>query len=384
MGRPSPTDEQYWKDYDGLQAVKHRILAKYLSGWFPILSKFRGQLLYLDCHAGRGRHATGDPGSPILVLEQLRDHRLLPQILERVSIACHFFELDKSNAGRLHEEIARVGALDPRISIRVHPTDYEAGLSLTLDRLERVDTELPPSFAFIDPYGFKLSMDLMNRLLTAGRTETFINFMYRYVDMAVPREPMGTILDNLFGTHDWRRLREIGDKQERFNATVELFSGQLAAKYVSWIVMRGDSGEVKYVLFHATNSLAGRRVMKQAIWAALPDGDSTAYERDRPEQGILISAEQDHDRDVAMLLESRFGGRTVSLIEDVYPVVDASPYRRVHVHPVLRRAISQGSVRNADHPGKFVIATNPRLEIPVNLSESLDKVHGQADLFEHS
>lgn len=316
-----------------------------------------------------------------MVLEKLRDHRLLSQILERVSIACHFFELDKSNADRLDDEIARVGELDSRISVRIHPTDYEAALSQTLDRLERIGTDLPPSFAFIDPYGFKLSMRFMNRLLRAGRTETLINFMYRYVDMAVPREPMAGILDKLFGTGDWRRLRTIRDKAERFNALVELFAGQLAAEHVSWIVMRGLSGEVKYVLFHATNSLAGRRVMKQAIWAALPDGDFTAYERDRPEQGVLISATQDHGREIAILLERSLGGRTVHLVEDVYPVVDASSYRRVHVHPILRRAIEQGLVRNVDQPGKFVISRNPRLEIPVSLSGSLRKEAKQTELF---
>lgn len=250
--------------------------------------------------------------------------------------------------------------------------------------LERIGTDLPPSFAFIDPYGFKLSMRFMNRLLSAGRTETLINFMYRYVDMAVPRGPMAEILDKLFGTGDWRRLREIGNKQERFKASVELFAGQLTAEYVSWIVMRGHSGEVKYVLFHATNSLAGRRVMKQAIWAALPDGDFTAYERDRPEQGVLISATQDHDREVAILLERSLGGRTVRLVEDVYPVVDASSYRRVHVHPILRRAINQELVRNVDQPGKFVISRNPCLEIPVRLSESLDKEAKQTELFGES
>ena len=381
MGNRSGTDEAYWKDYDGLQGVKHRILARYLDAWFAILSKIKGQLLYLDCHAGRGRHVTGDPGSPMLVLEKLRGHRLLPRILSRVSIVCHFFELDQANAARLDEEIRKVGALDSRIGVRVHPTDYEAALSQELDRLERTGTDLPPSFAFIDPYGFKLSMHFMNRLLSAGRTETLINFMYRYVDMAVPREPMAEILDKLFGTRDWRRLRAIGDKEERFKACVALFAGQLAAEHVSWIVMRGQSGEVKYVLFHATNSLEGRRVMKQAIWAALPDGDFTAYERDRPEQGVLISAEQDHDRDVAILLEEAFGERTVRLVEDIYPVVDASSYRRVHVHPILKRAVSQGLVRNVDQPGKLVFTRNPRLAIPANLSESLGKEETQGELF---
>ena len=384
MDKRSRTDEAYWRDYDGLQAVKHRILGTYLSKWFAILSSFRGQLLYLDCHAGRGRHTTGDPGSPILVLEQLLGHRLLSQILERVAIACHFFERNQSNADRLNQEIATLGPLHSRIRAHVHPTDYEAALSQVLDRLESIGAELPPTFAFIDPYGFKLSMRFMHRLLSAGRTETLINFMYRYVDMAVPRPAMAAILDELFGTADWRRLRGIDDKRARFAASVKLFSDQIAAKYVSWIVMRGDSGEVKYVLFHATNSLKGCRAMKQAIWAALPDGSFTAYERDRPEQGVLISATPDHDREVAALLEERFGGRTVKLFEDIYPVVDASPYRRIHVHPILQRAIRQGAVGNLDHPGKFIISRNPRLEIPATFYDSLENEYKQPNLFGES
>lgn len=371
--RSSATDKAYWADYDGLQAVKHRILKRYLDGWFPILSKFEGHLLYLDCHAGRGRYETGDPGSPILVLEQLRDHRLLSTIVKRVAIGCHFFERDHANANRLHEEILRFGVPHPRITAHVHPTDYEAAVSGELDSLDAIGADLPPSFAFVDPYGFKLSMRFLNRLLDAGRTEVLINFMYRYVDMAVHRDSTAPILDKLFGTPDWRGLRTIDNPDERFAACTKLFSDQLAADFVSWIVMRGISGEIKYVLFHATNSLRGRRVMKEAIWSALPDGNSTAYERDRPEQGVLISAKPDHDRDVAMLLESRFGGKTVQLEDDIYPVVDASPYRRVHVHPILRRAVQQGLVRNMDQPGKFTIATNPRLQIPANLSALLDK-----------
>ena len=56
-------------------------------------------------------------------------------------------------------------------------------------------------------------------------------------------------------------------------------------------------------------------------------------------------------------------------------------YRRVHVHPILKRAFRQGLVRNVDQPGKLVFARNPRLVIPTNLSESLGKEEEQGELF---
>lgn len=367
MGKRSDqahTDDRYWKDYDGLQAVKHRVLGRYLDAWFPKLSSFGGQLLYLDCHAGRGRHETGDPGSPIIVLERLRKHRHLKKILARVEISCHFFELNEANAERLRDEIDRLGQLPDRLHVQVHPADYEQALSRRLDQLESTGAELPPSFAFLDPYGFKLSMRFLNRVLNAGRTETLINFMYRYIDMAITQPALAPILDELFGTRAWRRLRSIEESEARFSETVKLFSSQLSADYVSWLVMRGDFGEVKYLLFHATNSVEGRRVMKDAIWATLPDGSFTAFERDRPDQGVLISAKRVPLGELGRLLEERCGGQTLRLVEDLYPVVDASPYRLVHLHMLLRREIRRGTVRNLDEPGRFRVKSNPGLQLP--------------------
>ena len=383
MRTSSSVDDQYWNDYDGLQAVKHRILGDYLNAWFPILSTFGGHLLYLDCHAGRGRHETGDPGSPILVLDRLRDHTLRRQILKRVIINCHFFERSQSNADRLEDEIAQLGHLDPRIRTYVHPTDYEAALSQILDRLESTGTMLPPSFAFIDPYGFKLSMNFMNRVLRAGRTETLINFMCRYVDMALRVPDKTAILDELFGTREWHHLSAMQDYEQRVDETVRLFANQLQAEHVSWVIMRSVSGTIKYILFHATNSLKGRRVMKRTMWRVLPDGSFTAYERDRPEQGVLISVKQSPAREVVELIGNRFGGKTVLLVDDVYPVVDASPFRRKHVHEILSRAVSRNVVGNLTDPGKFVARRNPHLVIPHDLPESLaekDKVQ-QSELF---
>ena len=387
MDRRSSTNEAYWRDYDGLQAVKHGILATYMDAWFPILSSYRGLLLYLDCHAGRGRHKTGDPGSPLLVLERLLNHQRRRNILERVAVSCHFFEENESNAMRLGQEITKLGPLPPRISIGIHPTDYEAELSRFLDKLDSIGTGLPPSFAFIDPYGFKLSMRFMNRLLAAGRTETLINFMYRYVDMAFQVEDKANILDRLFGTRKWRDVASIGDYQRRFEGTVKLFSDQLEAKYVSWVVMRGDTDAIKYVLFHATNDVRGRQEMKRAMWRVLPDGSFTAYERDRPEQGVLISATQSPDREVIALVASCFGGKTVRLQDEVYPVIDASPCRRVHVHKILKRAVARGIMENLTEPGKFTINRNPQLviprELPDSLADSLDKAtkSEQTELF---
>jgi three-Cys-motif partner protein len=68
------TDKEYWESYNDLQRTKHSILRKYLGAWFPILTSWSGRVLYIDCHAGRGRHKTGEEGSPIIALNCLLNH----------------------------------------------------------------------------------------------------------------------------------------------------------------------------------------------------------------------------------------------------------------------------------------------------------------------
>ena len=58
-------NDSYWKEYSNLQKVKHDLIKNYLQGWFPKMSLGpwgNPKLLYIDTHAGRGRHQTGQLG----------------------------------------------------------------------------------------------------------------------------------------------------------------------------------------------------------------------------------------------------------------------------------------------------------------------------------
>lgn len=104
-------DENYWNDYDGLQDAKHQLLSHYLNAWFPILASWSGRALYIDCHAGRGKHKTGHIGSPILALEVLQNHRLNNRILENTSVGFVFIENNEDNFSILQDEILKLGEL---------------------------------------------------------------------------------------------------------------------------------------------------------------------------------------------------------------------------------------------------------------------------------
>jgi len=63
------SNAEYWVEYSNLQHVKHELIRHYLNGWFPKMTLGPvgcKRLLYIDTHAGRGRHLQGQLGSPLV------------------------------------------------------------------------------------------------------------------------------------------------------------------------------------------------------------------------------------------------------------------------------------------------------------------------------
>ena len=353
----SDTDERYWSEYTGLQEAKHQLLSKYLDGWFPILTSVHGRLIYVDCHAGRGIHETGQHGSPILALQRLCNHQLRNQILGSTEVQFIFFEDDRTNYERLCTEVESLGERPSNVKVDILPKDYEKYLRELVDNMNRHNQSLAPSFAFVDPYGFKLSMQLLNYLLAFPSCELLINFMYRYVDMAIRHPVQASNMDSLFGCQEWRELASIENSRERERETIALFSHQLKAEFVTHMNMVGDNSVLKYVLLHASNHPKGRELMKESMWTVVPDGSFTAFERDSPDQLLLIEPEPSLEP-LKDLLWSNFAGKQVYM-KEIYAWLLRGLYLKKHIHQVLREYRNQKFVDFSDYEGKFSFGKNP-------------------------
>ncbi len=354
------TNEAYWSNYDGLQNAKHQLLNRYLSGWLPILGSWNGRVLYIDCHAGRGRHNTGDEGSPILALRLLLDHRLRRRILADTEVHYFFFEIDEFNYQELLREIDTLGDLPDNVFIHPYQQDYEAQLRAAIHDLDARGREMAPSFAFIDPFGFSISMNFLDMFLRFQTSEILINFMFRYIDMAIHQNAQVANMDALFGCQDWRGLAEIEDPDRRSQATIALFSHQLSAKYVTHMNMIGENNALKYVLIHASNHARGRELMKDAMWSVVPDGSFRAYERNSPEQLVLIEAEPDL-RVFREDIVTTFQGSTAQM-ETLYEWLLGQVYTRVHLHQALRELRDSGKLGFRGYEGRFAFSKNPTID----------------------
>ena len=213
----------YWEDYDNLQRVKHELLKRYLGGWFPILGSWSPRVIYIDCNAGRGKHDTGQAGSPLIALETLLKHPYRAQILKRSEVRFFFIEADKQNKEILENNLSTY-ELPTNVNVFVECGPFEKILQGLVDDLNKRKATLPPAFVFVDPYGFKLPGRLLSQLKAFEKCELFVTFMWRWIDMAIHHPAQKENMDALFGTTDWHNLLAIEDASERCEAAIRLLA----------------------------------------------------------------------------------------------------------------------------------------------------------------
>lgn len=226
---------------------------------------------------------------------------------------------------------------------------------------------MAPAFIFVDPYGFKLSMDLLSQLKAFNRSELFVTFMWRYIDMAINHPVQEQNMDALFGCPEWRGLRKLEHPDQRCNEAIQLFQEQLGARYVTWTKMLGKNGTVTYVLLHATNHERGRELMKEAIWSVLPEGTFAARAGDDPHQEFLIRPEPDLTP-LKEWLYLKYPGHDVKYTEIKNELI-RTIFLPKHLNQVIRTLRDKGEIEVSGYVGRFSFERNPT----ISLSKKLKK-----------
>ncbi len=246
--------------------------------------------------------------------------------------------------------------------VRPYHADYEQHLRRELEDLKLRGRLLAASFAFVDPYGFSISVDLLNEILSFPATELLVNFMYRYVDMARTHSDQYENMELLFGRNRWQHLADFEVARDREIATVDLFSSRFRAAYVTNMYMRAENGALKYALIHASNHRRGRELIKEAMWTVAPDGSFTASERDSPDQPVLLVPMPDLNP-LDDELWQKFAGMNVEMTE-LYDWLVDQLYLPKHLHKILSDYRKAGVVSASGYSGRFGFNKNPVLSFP--------------------
>lgn len=314
--------------------AKHEILRRYLGAWFPILGTSNQRVVYIDGFCGPGKYKGGEDGSPIIALREAIKHS---ERLKGNTVTFLFVDERPDRIAHLKGELAKF-PIPSNYVVHAVTGQFESVLRELLGKLESENARLAPTFAFIDPFGFKgVPFYLVKRLLANSKTEVFINVMVEAVNRFLEHPDAQTrqhIVD-LFGTDE---VLEIARRP--CNRAVELrllYQKQLSscARFVRYFEMRSSHNRTLYCLFFASNHPLGHVKMKEAFWKVDTSSGFCFSDATNPNQLLLF--ETDEVPNLASDLLQKFARQRASVGEVRRYVEDATPFTASQ----MRRALEQ-------------------------------------------
>ena len=313
--------------------AKHEILRRYLGAWFGILGSKIPKIVYIDGFCGPGRYKGGEEGSPVIAVKEALKHTSL---MANSDVNFLFIDERQDRIDHLKSELNLLNPpnnfhLDSRVN------EFENTLTQILDNLDQRGRQLAPTFAFIDPFGFKgASFALTRRLLNNPSTEVFINIMVNYVNRFATH-PDATDRDhvkNLLGATD-EEINNVVSSSDRILAFRQLYQSKLRqyARFVRFFEMRDYNNNVIYYLFFAGNHPRGHAKMKEAFWKVDSQGGFRFSDRTDPNQPVLF--EIDPSTALALEIKKHFAGTTKWSEEVINYIVDETAYTESHCKRAL-------------------------------------------------
>jgi three-Cys-motif partner protein len=330
---------------------KHRVMKAYLDGWFPVISRNGGRVLFIDGFAGPGRYAGGEEGSPVIALKALRDHSYRPQM--KAEFVFLFIEKDDERAQALSREIAPIVAqLGSVAKCEVVTGIFDEKMTQVLGTLADQKKRLAPAFVMVDPFGVgQTPMGIIARILENPKSEVFISYMWEWINRFKGQPEFDKPLTELYGTDEWKRYTEL-PKVNQKSFLYTLYESQLRAagsKHVTYFeLLKGDRHV--YTIFFATKHPKGMDLMKASIWKADKTGN---YQfRGRDESELMLDIDQPNLEPLQREIQAAFSGREVS-IEEVaeWAMGDATDYHNGQVKSALKSLEAKGIVSNVKRPG---------------------------------
>lgn len=352
-------------DHEPHTAAKHRVLRSYLDGWIPVMAQQAlrvrrytigaPRLLFVDGFAGPGRYATGDPGSPLIMLDALLSHSAFDRLGE-VQFNFLFIEHDKRRIDRLRDEVAESGEMPANVSVHFEPKPFETTFGSLIEKTTHSGKILIPTFAFIDPFGYSsASMSLTGRLLDFPRCEVLFFLPLSFVHRFVGREGQETALTALFGCEDWRQATALsGDARRAY--LLELFERQLASnasvEHVRSFQLRTQDGN-DYRLVFGLGHRKGLEIAKDAMWKVDPVSGTSYTATTESGQEVLFTEDELVDKAPLLAeLRAKFGTAWFTIEQAEECTLFDTPFRKGHLRRRTLQPAERDGTLQVERPGR--------------------------------
>jgi three-Cys-motif partner protein len=322
-------------DADPHTLAKHRILKNYFDAWAPILSHAKGvnsvELLFVDGFAGPGTYATGEPGSPVVAINAVLDHKLsMPRPVRFVMI--------ENRPDRYKKLCEIIDGLKPKIAasnkVIVDPPiqgDCDKEIQELIAKRKRDGVTLGPALFFLDQFGYaNVPMTLISAIMAHEKCEVLSYLNCKRMNAYLADQTKWPTITAAYGDDSWKAaINMIGAARQRH--LIETYKASIC-KYagVEWprsFAMFGKNDELLYWLVFSTKNLKGLEQMKKAMWKADDTGSFRFSDRDVADpQGNLFFEDMKSDQYQADALFKLLTGRTVSEPEMYKFVLTKTPF----------------------------------------------------------
>jgi three-Cys-motif partner protein len=251
--------------------VKIELLRLYLERYLSILSNsaFIGDIHLYDLFCGEGIYENGGKGSPIIILETIKNTYFAARNKREYSskFHCWFNDFNKEKIEKLSNEIKERKLHHTNIGDCVYTTsDYKEVLPTIINKVSSFNKE--KAFVFIDPYGYKeISINDIYCLLKNKKTEVLLflptQFMFRFEDKSTPESLKVFIEELIPKKEDWPKSETGIDFIETLKSA---FRKKLGIDFFvdSFIITR-DKNQF-FCLFFFTSHIYGFEKMLEAKW----------------------------------------------------------------------------------------------------------------------
>ena len=213
------------------------------------------------------------------------------------------------------------------------------------------------TFAFIDPFGWKVPFSIVKFIMSNRSCEVFVNFMYEEINRFIGHPDQASNFDSFFGTEAWREGIKLEDPRARNRFLHNLYYQQLkieaGSNYVRSFGMKNFKGVVDYYLFYATNNRLSLQKMKEAMWKVDESGEFIFSDATDPNQLVLFENKPNFEILKNQILEQFSGSEaTVAEIEEL--ILAETAYRETHYKRQILRPMEL-----SEPPGIQVVNAPP-------------------------
>lgn len=264
---------EFFEEMTEASEVKATIVSQYFAVWATIMNKKAksNKLAYIDLYAGPGRYKDGSKSTPLKILEYIISN---PDLAKKVVTIFNDANLDYAN--NLSEEIKKlenIGSLKYPPNVSNSAIDDKAASLFS-------SVNLIPTFAFIDPWGYKgLSSDLIHSLIKDWGSDCVFYFNYNRINMGLNNPSVQSHINSLFGSERSDKMRKelinkspIEREEYILNELAEALSIQ-NKNYVLPFRFMKKAHRTSHYLILVTKHMRGYTLMKEIMY-----NNSSRYE----------------------------------------------------------------------------------------------------------